>query len=258
MNNNNPPSIFSRIFSVWYRHALVYSRYFFSNAFPVLIDPLIFLGGLGLGLGSYIIMSDGHPYIEFLVPGMILAPAMFAAAFECSFGTFSRMEYQKLYDGMLGTPLTVNNILMGELLWIGTKGMFISFMIMVALVLLGIVSLSSYFFTPIVGFFTGILFGSLTLLYTSFVKTLNHLNFVMTGIISFFMISGVIFPLENIPLVIRFLAEISPLTHPVRWVRALISGEFELHLLWGLLYCLLVFVVASTLATRRYSQRWIV
>ena len=129
MRNNNPPSLFSRIFSVWYRHALVYSRYLFSNAFPVLIDPLIFLGGLGLGLGSYIVMKNGDSYIEFLVPGMILAPAMFSAAFECTYGTFSRMEFQKLYDGMLGTPLTVNNILVGELLWIGTKGMFISFII---------------------------------------------------------------------------------------------------------------------------------
>ncbi len=258
MRNNNPPSLFSRIFSVWYRHALVYSRYLFSNAFPVLIDPLIFLGGLGLGLGSYIVMKNGDSYIEFLVPGMILAPAMFSAAFECTYGTFSRMEFQKLYDGMLGTPLTVNNILVGELLWIGTKGMFISFIIVIVLVLLGIVPFSSYFFTPLVGFFTGILFGSVTLLYTSYVKTLNHLNFVMTGIISIFMLSGVFFPLDDVPQFIRLLAEISPLTHPVRWVRALISGEFEFYLIWGLLYCLLVIGVTSALATKRFSRRWIV
>ena len=49
MPNNKPPSLTLRLYSVWFRHVLVYSRNLFSNGLPPCLEPLICLTGIGLG-----------------------------------------------------------------------------------------------------------------------------------------------------------------------------------------------------------------
>ena len=106
----NPPSIFSRLYSIWFRHFRVYTRHIISNGFPPFIEPLFFLAGVGLGLGQYVGLIDGTPYIYFLAAGIIAPPAMFTASFECTFGTFIRLEFDKAYDGMISSSLTIKDI----------------------------------------------------------------------------------------------------------------------------------------------------
>ncbi len=133
ISSNRPkyPPLASRLFSVWYRHFRVYTSNLFSNALPPFVEPLIFLAGVGLGLGRYITETvEGFEYIEYLGMGLLVTTAMFTAAFECSFGTFIRLEFQKVYDGMLAAPITVSNLIVGEIIWAGTKGLFFSFAVM--------------------------------------------------------------------------------------------------------------------------------
>ena len=124
MSTSSHPPILPRIYSVWFRHMRVYTKHLISNGLPPFLEPLIFLAGIGLGLGKYIVSMDGVPYIQFLAVGLVITSSMYTSAFECSYGTFIRLEYEKVYDGMLGAPLTVNNLLIGEILWAGTKGLF--------------------------------------------------------------------------------------------------------------------------------------
>jgi len=175
----------------------VYAQNFFSNAFPPFWEPLIFLAGIGLGLGKYITEPmDGLKYIEFLSTGLLVTTAMFTAAFECSFGTFVRLEFEKVYDGMLAAPMTVNNLIVGEMIWAGTKGFFFSFVVLCILTLFGVVALPYSLLAPFVGFLTALMFSALSLLVTSFVKTIQHFNFYFTGLISpMFFFSGVNYPL---------------------------------------------------------------
>ncbi|MBF0278937.1 MAG: ABC transporter permease [SAR324 cluster bacterium] len=258
MRNNKPPSFASRIYSVWYRHMRVYTRHLFSNGFPPFMEPLILLAGIGLGLGKYIERMDGVPYIQFLVPGLIVAPAMFTATFECTFGTFIRLEFDKAYDGMLGSPLTVNNLIIGEIFWAGTKGMFFSFAVLSVVLVFGVVPPHSYIFTPFIGFFTGAMFATIALTFTSFIKTINHINFYITGFISpMFFFSGVIFPLNTLPSSIRLFAELLPLVHSVRIVRAMATSHFEIHLLGDVLYIVLSITIFGFFAIQRFKKRMI-
>ena len=104
------PPLYKRLFSVWYRHMRVYGQHIFSNGFPPFFEPLIFLAGVGLGLGKYIDPINGQPYVLFLAIGLLMTSSMWTAFFECTFGTFIRMEFQKTYDGMLAAPITANNL----------------------------------------------------------------------------------------------------------------------------------------------------
>ena len=255
-SNTSYPNLYHRLYSVWYRHMRVYTSHLFSNGFPPFVEPLIFLAGIGFGLGVYIDEMEGLPYREFLGTGLLVTTAMFTAAFECSFGTFIRLEYHKVYDGMLAAPLTSDDLIIGEILWAGTKGFFFSAAVLVILTLFGVVRMPHALAAPIIGFITGIMFSTMSLLVTSFVKTINHFNFYFTGFISpMFFFSGVVFPISNLPKVIRPITEIIPLTHAVRLVRAVCTSNYQSILLWDIVYIGLFIAVFGYLATKRLRKR---
>jgi lipooligosaccharide transport system permease protein len=235
----------------------VYTKNILSNAFPPFLEPLIFLVGIGLGLGRYITEPmGGVRYIEFLGAGLLVTTAMYTSAFECSFGTFVRLEFEKVYDGMLAAPMTVNNLIIGEMLWAGSKGFFFSFIVLCILYTFGIIALPYSLLTPLVGFLTGVMFAALSLLVTSYVKTINHFNFYFTGLLSpMFFFSGVVFPIANLPAFIRPLAEIVPLTHSVRLVRAICSNNYRPILLYDLLYIAVFIIVVGFFAIKRLKKR---
>ena len=237
----------------------VYTKHLCSNGLPPFLEPLIFLAGIGLGLGKYITQSvEGLRYIEFLGTGLLVTSPMFTAAFECTYGTFIRLEFEKVYDGMLAAPITVNNLVVGEIIWAGTKGLFFSFAVLCILAIFSIVSLPNALLTPLVGFITAVMFATLSLLVTSFVKTINHFNFYITGMLSpMFFFSGVVFPVANLPGPLQPVAEVLPLTHSVRLVRAVCTGNYHLSLFGDLLYITVFILVIGFFAVRRLRTRLI-
>ena len=258
MNGNNHPVFPLRIYSVWYRHMRVYTQNIISNGFPPFFEPLIFLAGVGLGLGRYITSMEGMPYLQFLATGLLVTAAMYTSAFECSFGTFIRLEFQKVYDGMLAAPITVNNLIMGEIIWAGTKGLFFSLAVLCVLILFDIIPLSTGIFAPLVGFLTGIMFAVISLLATSFVKDINQFNFYFTGFLSpMFFFSGVVFPVSDLPEILQPLAELLPLTHTVRLVRAICETRFENSLWLDLLYCASLTIIVGYLAIYRLKKKMV-
>lgn len=238
------PSFILRIYSVWFRHMRVYTRHLVSNGLPAFLEPLIFLAGVGLGLGAYVDRMQGVPYLPFLATGLLVTTAMFTASFECTYGTFVRLEFERVYDGMLGASLTANDLVIGEIIWAGTKGLFFTAAVMLVISVFGILPVGSLLWTPLVGFVTGLVFGALSLLVTSWVKSINHFNFYFTGFLSpMFFFSGVVFPLDKLPAWVQPLAELAPLTHSVRLVRSLSLFHLDATSVWDLCY-LVTFVLA--------------
>ncbi|OHB65549.1 MAG: ABC transporter [Planctomycetes bacterium RBG_13_60_9] len=262
MRSSSPvafPTLRQRLFSVWYRHVRVYTKNLISNGLPPFLEPVLFLLGVGMGLGTYIQESmEGLKYIDFLGTGLLVTAAMFTSAYECTFGTFIRLEFEKVYDGMLAAPITVNNLIVGEILWAGTKGLFFTFAVMCILTLFRIIHLPQGLLAPPVGFLTGLMFGTLSLWVTSYVKTINHFNFYLTGVISpMFFFSGVVFPVSRLPSSVRFIAEVVPLTHAVRLARAVCTSRYHLSQLGDLAYIAVFIVVMGLLAIRRLRNRLI-
>ena len=256
MNSNRLPSLSHRLYSVWFRHVLVYTRNILSNGLPPFMDPLIFLAGVGLGLGKYIVSMENLPYIQFLASGLLVTSAMYTSAFECTYGTFIRLEFDKVYDGMLAAPITTSDLILGEILWAGTKGFFFSFAVLIMVSVFGVIPLSTSVFAPFVGFLTGILFGAMSLLITSFVKTINHFSFYFTGVLSpMFFFSGVVFPVSSLPKVAQPIAWTLPLSHPVALARALCTGRFHSGLLLNVLYILALTALTGAFAVRRLRKR---
>ena len=261
MHDNEPrvPGLASRLYSVWYRHMRVYTRNLISNGLPPFLEPLIFLVGIGLGLGRYIQSMDSMPYLVFLATGLPVTSAMFTSAYECTFGTFVRLEFQKAYDGMIASPITICDLFVGEMLWAGSKGIFFSACVVAVLSSFGAIPLPAGLLALPVGFLTGAMFGAISLLVTSFVQNINHFNFYFTGLLSpMFFFAGTVFPIESLPKFLRPVAEILPLTHAVRLNRSLIVARLSPILVLDFAFMAVVIVLAGGYAIKRLRRRIVV
>jgi len=263
MNNNSanigairPPSFTMRIYSVWYRHFRVYTKNLISNGIPPFVEPLFFLLGIGLGLGHFVGRIDGVPYITFLAAGIIVPPAMYTSSFECTFGTFIRLEFDKVYDGMLSASMTVTDLLLGEILFAGSKSLFFSAAVLIVVTAFGLIHSPMAILAPFAGLLTGLMFGAFSLFVTSFVTNINHFNFYFTGLLTpMFFFSGIVFPLTSLPKYFQIFAEILPLTHSTYLIRALCFNSFPPRVIFDLFYILVFIVFFSILAIKRLKKR---
>jgi lipooligosaccharide transport system permease protein len=251
------PNQAQRLFAVWFRHMRVYTKNLFSNALPPFLEPLIFLAGIGLGLGMFIKEMGGMPYIEFLATGLLITAAMFTASFEMTFGTYIRLEFDKVYDGMLGAPVTATDLMLGEILWCATKGVIFTVSVMLICLAFGALHPGWILLAPLIGFLAGAMFATLGLLVTTLVDNINNFNFFFSGFLSpMFFFSGVVFPVSNLPAWLQPLAEAMPLTHPIRLVRGLVQGLEPIHA-WDLAYMLAFTLLVGWLAVARIRKKLI-
>ena len=112
-----------RFIRVWQRNRDVFFKLWHSEAPGFVIEPVVVLLAMGLGLGAYIGLVDGQSYIEFVTPGILCGYAMFSACFECTYGTYFRLEYQKTFDAIVSTPLSVDDVTAGEIFWGATRSL---------------------------------------------------------------------------------------------------------------------------------------
>jgi len=115
------PSRWFGWFAVWRRNLLVWRKLAFASILGNLADPLLYLLGLGFGLGRFLGKIDGVPYLTFLAAGTVAYSVMNTATFETLYSAFSRMHVQKTWEAILNTPLTLTDILIGEWVWATTK-----------------------------------------------------------------------------------------------------------------------------------------
>src|SRR3972149_5852193 len=97
----------SRTVHVWQRNGNVLMALWKTELLPPFLEPIMNILALGIGLGQFVQEVQGVPYIQFIAPGFICSSVMFSASFECMFGSFVRMTYQRTYDAILATPLSI-------------------------------------------------------------------------------------------------------------------------------------------------------
>jgi len=249
-----------RIFSwhfirVWQRNKDVFFGLWHAEAPGFIVEPIIVLLAMGLGLGAYVGLINGQKYIEFVTPGIIAAYAMFSACFECTYGSFVRMEYQKTYDAIIATPLSVEDVIAGEIFWGATRAFMTgTIMLAVAAVFQLIPSLWALLI-PIVSFLEGMLFASIAIFFTSVVPHIYSFNYFFSLFVTpMFFFSGVFFPLSSFSDTVKALSWIAPLTPVVNLNRAIIQGNFSPALLWSVALIILlncVFFSVSLVTMRR-------
>ena len=246
-----PPSMAVRLFSVWMRHARVYSDSLVANATPAVLEPLFLLLAVGVGVGRYIDAEFNElPYQEFMAAGILGMTALYTAAFEATHATFVRLRYQRAYASMLNSPITPRDVFLGELLWCATKGLFYTSIVAVVLTVAGAVSSPWILLAPVAGFVTSLAFGGLGFLVTSVVSNINQFQFFFTaGLTPMVFFSGLMFPVQELPSPLREIAYATPMFSVIETFRMLVSGAGHSSVEWVWICPFVMLASAAILGT---------
>ncbi len=214
------------VWRVFCRHLTVYKRNWKVSISLNFIEPLLYLLALGVGLGAFVIPIDGMPYLNFLAPALVASSAMWSGSFECTYGTFIRMEYQKTFNAMVATPVSMDDVTTGEMLYGAFKSALYGSVILLVIAVLGLVASPWALLIPPVLAVAGLLFAELALIWTGLVPNIDAFNYYFSLIITpLFLFSGVFFPLSNLPATVQQAAWLSPLFHAVNLMRGLVTGQ---------------------------------
>jgi lipooligosaccharide transport system permease protein len=245
-----------RALRMWQRNADVFLRLWRSEAPGSIFEPLVILLSLGIGLGAYVGLVGGEKYIDFIAPGIIAGYAMFSSTFECTYGSFIRMEYQKTYDAIIATPLSVEDVITGEILWGATRSALTGTIILGVVTAFQLVHSPWALLIPLLAFIEGFMFSSISLSFTAIVPSINTFNYFFTLFVTpMFYFSGAFFPLSSFPQIIQTFSWVVPLTPAVHIARGLNNGAFDLQMLLGLAIIIALSLIFFPMALKLMARR---
>jgi lipooligosaccharide transport system permease protein len=171
------PPVSRRAGRVWYRNLVVFVRTWKVNFFPPFVDALLYLFAIGMGIGTYIKEVDGVPYINFIAPAILAISVMNSAFFECTYGSYVRMYYQKSFDAMIATPLSIEDVIAGELLWGATRSVMYVAVMLPVLAAFGVISLPLSLLALPLAFLGGLMFAAVAMCFTAITPGIDTLNY---------------------------------------------------------------------------------
>ncbi len=250
------PSRSLRWIPVWRRNSLVWRKLLVPSLVGNFGDPLLYLLALGYGLGRFVGEMEGMPYVTFLASGIVCSSAMNTATFESLYSAYTRMTTQQTWAGMLATPLDVDDVVMGEMMWAGTKSVISAGAILVVAAILGIVHSALAAFVLPIALLVGVCFSAMALVVTVLSKSYDFFMYYVTLLVTPMMLfSGVFFPLDGLPPVLRAAGSALPLAHALAIIRPLVVGRAPdatlRHLTVLIAYSVVAFALATVLARRR-------
>lgn len=250
-------AVFSlRFIHVWRRNLLVWRKLAIPSVLGNLADPLLYMVGLGYGLGSMLPQMQGVSYVAFLAGGVVCSSTMMTASFEAMYSAFSRMHVQRTWDAIINAPLTLDDVVLGELVWAASKSVLSGCAVLVVATTLGLVGSSLALLIVPVILLTGLVFAGLGLIITALSPSYDFFMYYFTlAITPMMLLCGVFFPLEQLPGVAQAAAQVLPLSHAVALSRPLMNGLLPdhawLHALVLALYAGVSYSVARHLLKKR-------
>ena len=254
-----PPRLSFRFFPIWRRHFLVWRKVAATSIIGHIADPMIYLLGLGYGLGSLLPEMGGTSYMVFLAAGTVCYSTMNSASFEALYSGFSRMHEQRTWEAIMNTPVTLDDIVVAEILWAASKSLMSGATVVLVIWLLGLShSPLSLGLLPL-ALLVGLCFASIGMIMTALAPAYDFFMYYFTLVVTpMMLLCGVFFPVAQLPPLWQNVSAILPLTHAVNIARPLIIGNVPegliLHITVLLAYTLCGFYVSLVLFRRRLSK----
>ena len=251
-----------RFWPVFLRNLLVWRKLAIPSLVANIAEPLMWLVAFGYGMGALVgdVNLDGQrvPYILFLASGSICMSAMNAATFEALYSAFSRMHVQKTWDGILNAPMRLSDVLLAEMLWAAFKALFTITAILGVMMGLGITHSWKLLAAWPILLCVGITFSCIALIFNALAKGYDFFTYYFTLFLTPMMfLSGVFFPRDQLPDLVREVSAWLPLTQAIALVRPLFLDQWPaqplLHLGVLALYAVVAWKIALHLTQKRFK-----
>lgn len=239
------------------RYFDVFTRGIVYYLVTTFLEPILYLLSFGLGVGSLVgnLHVAGHEvsYRAFIFSGVIAQTVLFQGFMEASYGAFVRMYYQKVYQAIALTPVTMSEVLWGELIWDTAKATTASLVV----ALIGVVTgdfppLALLTLIPLC-FASSLLFAGMGLAAAALARSIEQLSYPQYLLVfPMFLFCGVFYPIDALPAPLRAVAWVLPLTSVTSLARWLTLGlPFQPQAI----PILLAWMVALVLLARRAMLR---
>lgn len=257
------PQLSMRFWPVFLRNLLVWRKLAIPSLVGNIAEPLMWLVAFGYGMGALVgkVSVDGTqvPYILFLASGSICMSAMNAASFEALYSAFSRMHVQKTWDGIMNAPVGLDDIVLAEMLWAAFKSLFTVTAILGVMLALQISHSPKLLVAWPILLGVGITFSCMALVFNALAKGYDFFTYYFTLFLTPMMfLSGIFFPLEQLPYAVRIVADWLPLSSAVALVRPLFMDQWPpdalRHGLVLIAFTVVSFWVALALTRKRFAR----
>jgi len=251
-----------RFLKVWKRNLVTYRKIWKVNFITPLLEPLFYILAFGVGfsglIGEVPYAGGLLAYTHFIAPALIATAVMYNSFFETTYASFVRMYYQKTFDGMMATPLSIEEIILAEIFWSATKAAA------AATVMLSVLAAAGYVLMPLgllmipIAFVGGLAFGAIGLFFTGITPSIEMFNLpIFLFITPMFLFSGTFFPVSNLPSWAQAAALAMPMYHLVELVRLFSLGTHETSALLSLAYLFVFALIFTALALITMRRRLI-
>jgi lipooligosaccharide transport system permease protein len=244
-----------------YEHWLAqYKRVWRGTLGTSIVNPLLYLAGLGIGLGTIVDRSQnapgGVPYLDFIAPGLLAAAAMQTAATESSWPVLGAIKWTRTYFAMTATPLTERDVLIGHQLFVVTRVLTASAGYLLVVALFGAVDSWLGLLAIPVAVLIGTAFSTPLAAYAASRESeASFPPLFRFVIVPMFLFSGTFFPVSQLPLAFELAAYVTPIWHGVELCRGLMLGTIELLPALGHVAYLLAWTVGGLVFARRSYRR---
>jgi lipooligosaccharide transport system permease protein len=219
-------------------------------------EPIFYLLSMGLGLGALVgtISTEGGqevPYAAFIAPALLAVAAMNGAIYDSTWNVFFKMQFAKLYEGMLSTSLGPLDVALGEILLALTRGGLYAVSFMIVMQVLGLnLAWTALLALPAV-LLIAFGFASVGMAITSYMKTFQQMDVITFVLLPMFLFSATLYPITVYPPAVQWFVQAMPLWHGVELVRGLTTGALAPGMLVHVLYYAIMVVGGLVFTTRR-------
>ena len=190
------------------------------------LSPFLYVLAMGVLLGGFV---DADPdqlegatsYLAFVVPGLIASHAMQTAVSETTYPVMGMIKWQRIYEGMLATPLQPRHVVGAHLASVALHLCATCAVFTAAMAPFGVYE---SWWGPFLAFASQVLCGMAfaTLVYGFSARNNSEEAFAVLfrlGVFPLFLFSGAFFPVDNLGAVGAWIARLTPLWHGVNLSR---------------------------------------
>jgi lipooligosaccharide transport system permease protein len=262
MNRVDFTAISWRFRHVWIRNLTTYRRIWRINFLVPLLEPAFYILAFGLGFSGLIGGVDyagRHlPYTHFMAPALVATACMWNSFFETTYASFVRMYYQNTFDGILATPVSLEEMIIAEIVWAASKAAAAVAVMLTVLIPMGYADFPGALLCIPLAFGAGLAFGAVGMFFTGIIPTIDMFNLpIFLFLTPMFLFSGTFFPVSGIPGWAGFFAWIFPLYHVVELTRYFCIGAMESNPVFNLLYLAVFTAAFGYLGLRAMKNRLI-
>jgi len=241
------------------RNLIIYRHTWFLLLAEVL-EPVLYLGSIGLGIGALVGRIPGLGgtsvrYPEFVAPALLATAAMNGAMNETAFLMYTRLTIDRVYEPILATPMTVRLVGLGEAAWAVIRGIVVTSAFLVIVTALGLVA-SPWALLVLPGAaLIGFAFAAAGLVVVTYIRGWADFQNVQLVMLPMFLFATTFYPLGVYPRPLQIVVECLPLYQAIELLREPALGHVGPGLLVPVLYLLAMGVIALSFALRRLRGR---